>query len=171
MKYLIPIVIQIAALVVGLAEALIPSFGILTVFSLALLGYSWYFILQNLSPTAIWVFGIANVILIPITIKMAFNLFSRSKISHRTDLGVGSGLEDEDIELNRLQGLTATVETPMRPVGKIRVLEEIYEASSSGEFLMPGEEVIIVSAAGTRIRVEKPPQTKITGADGATQQG
>ncbi len=156
MNYWLPIILQILALVVGMAEALIPSFGVLAIIALSLLGYSWYFIITNLGPQAIWIFGIANVVLIPLAIKVGFSLAGRSRFAHRSKLSVGSGLEEIHSKYQFLDGKEGVVETPLRPWGNVLVEGEIYEAKSgTGGMIPKGEKIRVVSVAGGRIEVEK----------------
>ena len=157
MRYFWPMVIQALAFAVAMAEVIVPSFGLLAVLCAALGIYSWYYILQNLpSQAALW-FGLADVILIPVFIRFAFTYLGKSPISHRTDLGTGSGLESMDLGLRRHVGLTARVEAPLRPTGKIRIGEDVYEAQTAGEWVERGASVKVVSVSGSRFQVEKNP--------------
>jgi membrane-bound ClpP family serine protease len=155
MKLLWPIVLQALAFAIAMAEVIVPSFGILALICAALAGYSWYIILTRLGHHAAIGFGIADVLLIPVGIKLAFNFLGRSSISHRTDLGSGSGLESVDSELQRHVGVTALVDAPLRPTGKIRIGDEVYEAQTSGDWAERGSQVKVVSVIGSRFQVEK----------------
>ena len=155
MKILWPIVLQALAFAVAMAEVTIPSFGILAILCAALAAYSWYFILHRLGHGAAIGFGIADLLLIPIGIKLAFHFLSHSPISHRTNLGSGSGLESIDLELQRHIGVTAMVDATLRPTGRIRIGDDLFEAQTSGDFAERGSQVKVVSVVGTRFQVEK----------------
>ncbi|MDB5106042.1 MAG: hypothetical protein JWP91_3731 [Fibrobacteres bacterium] len=155
MKLLWPIALQAMAFGVAFAEVVVPSFGILLVLCLGLAGYSWYIILTRLPfPAAIW-FGIADMILVPLFIKYAFKYLGTSKISHRTDLGQGSGLEAMDKDLGRFVGSTAEVDAVLRPTGRIRIGDDVFEAQTGGDYIEKGAPVKIVSVNGSRFQVEK----------------
>lgn len=155
MTLLWPIILQALAFAIAMAEVIVPSFGILSLICAALAAYSWYFILTRLGHGAAIGFGIADILLIPIGIKLAFHFLSNSPISHRTDLGTGSGLESVDLELQRHVGVEARVDAPLRPTGKIKIGEDVFEAQTSGDFVERGAKVRVVSVIGSRFQVEK----------------
>lgn len=157
MNLLWPIALQILAFAVAFAEVIVPSFGILLALCLGLAGYSWYLILHQLPhQAAIW-FGIADLAAIPIFLKFSFSYLGRSSISHRTDLGSGSGLEEGDKRLQAHIGEIAKVDATLRPTGRIRIGEDTYEAQTLGEWVEKGGSVKIVSVSGSRFHVEKLP--------------
>ena len=47
------------------------------------------------------------------------------------------------------------VDAPLRPTGKIRMGEEVFEAQTSGEWVERGASVKVVSVIGSRFQVEK----------------
>lgn len=155
MTYLWPIVLQVLAFVVAMAEVIVPSFGVLTFLCAALVAYSWYFILTRLGHSAAIGFGIADIIMIPIGIKLALHFLKNSPLSHQSNLGTGSGLEAMDASLQHHVGETALVDAPLRPTGKIRIGEEVYEAQTTGDFVDRGTPVKVVSVIGSRFQVEK----------------
>ncbi len=155
MRYLWPILLQALAFGVGIAEAMVVSYGILTAVCAALMLYSWYYVVAHLPPAAAYGFGLADLILLPVGVKIAFGILQKSSISHGFDLGAGSGLEGEDQRLHPLVGQTAVVEAPLRPTGKIRVGDEVFEAQAAGDFVAKGARVKVTAVAGSRFQVEK----------------
>ena len=159
MKYFWPILLQALAFGVGFAEIMVISFGLLAALCVALSAYSWYYIVNNLPHGAAIAFGVADVILVPVAIKFGFNLMGRSPISHGSSLGSGSGFETRDAELQKHVGATAQVEAPLRPVGKIRIGSDVFEAQTSGEFVERGVTVKISGIRGSGFLVEKQEKT------------
>jgi membrane-bound ClpP family serine protease len=155
MKIFWPIALQVMAFAIAMAEVIVPSFGILAILCVAIAAYSWYFILTRLGHGAAIGFGIADLLMIPVGIKLAFHFLSNSPISHKTDLGAGSGLESVDLGLQRHVGVTALVDAPLRPTGKIRIGDEVFEAQTSGDWADRGSQVKVVSVIGSRFQVEK----------------
>lgn len=155
MKLILPIALQLMAFGVAFAEVVVPSFGILLVICIALGGYSWYVILTQLPFGYAVAFGIADAILIPIFIKFAFSYLGRSPISHQTDVGKGSGLEGVDKELQMHVGSVALVDAPLRPTGRIKIGDDVFEAQTSGDWVDRGISVKVVSVSGSRYLVEK----------------
>ena len=155
MKYFWPILIQALAFGVGIAEVMVVSFGLLAALCAALAAYSWYYIATRLPPTAAWIFGVADVLMLPVAVKIAFNSMTKSPLSHGSSLGAGSGLESMDQALHSHVGRTAVVEAPLRPTGKIRLGADVFEAQASGDFVEKGAQVKVISVAGSRFQVEK----------------
>lgn len=154
MNYLWPAILQALSFGVAMAEVVVPSFGILAVVSAGLLVWSWILITELPRMAALF-FGLADLILIPVGIKIAFSYLGRSPASHTTDLGAGSGLESLDQQLQAHVGSTVLVEAALRPTGKIRIGEEVFEAQTAGEFADKGSRVKVTGVAGSRFQVEK----------------
>jgi membrane-bound ClpP family serine protease len=155
MRYLWPALIQLLAFAAGIAEIMVVSFGLLAVVCAGLALYSWYYIFANLPRPAAWVFGLADLLLLPFAIKFAFTQLTRSPISHGSSLGAGSGLESMDKELQTYVGQTAVVEAPLRPTGRIRLGADLFEAQAAGDFVDRGASVKVISVTGSRFQVEK----------------
>jgi membrane-bound ClpP family serine protease len=52
-------------------------------------------------------------------------------------------------------GVTAVVDAPLRPTGKIRIGEDVFEAHAAGEWVERGAQVKVLSVSGSRFQVEK----------------
>jgi membrane-bound serine protease (ClpP class) len=154
MKIWIPLALQIGALLVGILEVIIPSFGILTVFALALLSYSWYYILTELPQAAVWGFLLADVIIIPIALKFAFSILKASPFTHSRDLGHGTGLDHAAQPEKGLIGKTGIVESQLRPTGKAFIDNRLLEVSSEGEIIEKDTQILIIDVIGNKIIVE-----------------
>jgi membrane-bound serine protease (ClpP class) len=154
MKFLFAFLLQAIAFGVGFLEVIVPSFGVLTVLCAGIAIYSWVYIINELPHWAAMAFGIADLILVPLGFKFAFKYLGKSAMSHQSDLGTGSGLEEKDRDLSRHVGTTALVEAQLRPSGKIRIGEDVYEAQTHGEWVEKGREVKVVSVNGSRFNVE-----------------
>ncbi len=157
MRFLWPIALQLMAFGVALAELMLPSFGVLLVLCLGIAGYSWYVILAQLPHAAATWFGIADAVLIPVFMRYAFAYLGRSAISHGTTLETGSGQGAAERELQRHVGVTVPVEATLRPTGRIRIGDDIFEAQTGGDWVEKGARVKIVSVIGSRFQVEKIP--------------
>lgn len=154
MNWLLPIALQVLAFAVAMAEIALPSFGLLAGLCLGLLGYSWYLIVTTLAGAAIPIFIAADIALIPLGFFLGIRLMGRSPLSHRTDIGQGTGMEDGDQRLQGLIGRIGFIETRLRPSGKVKVEDEIYEALSPGEFLEQGAKARVVGVQNGTLLVE-----------------
>jgi membrane-bound ClpP family serine protease len=155
MIYLWPLALQALAFAVLFAEVLIPSLGVLSLIALGLGIWSWVFIVSELPPLGITLFAIADAILIPVAIRYGFRFLGRSPVSHRSDVGVGSGLEDQTRVLEKHIGETAITESPLRPSGKVRVGDAVHEAHTAGEYVENGASVRLIAVRGAEFLVEK----------------
>jgi membrane-bound serine protease (ClpP class) len=158
MMYAWPVALQLLAFAVLFAEVLIPSFGVLSVIALGLGAWSWYFILAELPAGAKIAFAVADIILVPTAVRFAFRYLGRSPVSHRTDVGVGSGLEDLSRGLAAHVGRAAVAESFLRPSGKLRLDGVVFEARTAGEFVDKGAAVRIIAVDGGGFLVEKTKQ-------------
>lgn len=154
MNYAWPAILQVFAFAVLFAEVLIPSFGILSLVALGLGIWSWYFIVTELPGAALVAFAVADAILVPLAVRQVFRYLGRSAVSHRTDVGVGSGLEETTRALEARVGREAVADSLLRPAGKIRIDGDLYEARTAGEFVERGATVRIVSVQGAEYLVE-----------------
>jgi membrane-bound ClpP family serine protease len=155
MKAWVPLVLQALSFAVGFAEVILPSFGLLALVCAGLFIWSWSMLIGNFGR-GMWLgVGLADLVLIPVCIRLAFAYLGRSAISHRSDVGQGSGLEEVDRELGRHVGSLAVADTPLRPTGRIRIGDAAYEAQSAGEWVERGAQVKIVAVSGSRFQVEK----------------
>lgn len=150
-----PLVLQALAFAVLFAEVLIPSFGVLTLVALALGIWSWYFVVTEFSVSGIIAFALADAILVPLAVRQMFRYLGRSPVSHVSDVGTGSGLEAATRALGVHLGTVVEADTALRPAGKIRVGDDVYEARTTGEFVDKGDRVRITALRGTEFLVEK----------------
>jgi membrane-bound ClpP family serine protease len=155
MKIWVPMALQALAFAVAIGEIMLPSFGLLSLVCAALFGWSWFMLVNHFGSTACILFGAADLVLIPVFIRFAFLYLGKSSISHKTDVGHGSGLEKIDGELQRHVGVTALVDAPLRPVGRIRIGDDTFEAHTAGDWVERGASVKVTAVKGSRFAVEK----------------
>jgi membrane-bound serine protease (ClpP class) len=67
----------------------------------------------------------------------------------------GEGYTAGLAELDNLAGQQGTAVTDLRPTGKISIGEERYEASTDGELIEKGTEIIVVKSRGNYLQVRK----------------
>ncbi len=153
-KIWIPIVFQISAFLVGIVEVIIPSFGILTIIALALFGYSWYYIIQELPQLAVWIFLLADVIIVPLFIFTAFSILKISPLAHSKRLKHGTGLNKSSEPGREIIGMKGLVESQLKPTGKALIGNKLLEVCSEGEIIKKNTEIRVIDVAGNKIIVE-----------------
>lgn len=56
---------------------------------------------------------------------------------------------------NDMVGLTGTAETVLRPSGKVMIEDQLYDASTRGDYIDKGEQIIVISDSGYTLKVKK----------------
>ncbi len=156
---------------------LIPGFGIIGIAGLVLMAVSlvlsrqgfiwpefeweWDVFRRNLSIVGVSV--VSSLIVFGVVLKAfpRLPLFNRLILSGTGSGGAGGGVGTpvstssplRDGAVSQLAGKTGVVITALRPVGKIELDGEIWEAQSDGEYLAPGTAVEVVETRGNRIFV------------------
>jgi membrane-bound serine protease (ClpP class) len=150
-----PIILQLVAIVVIIAEFILPSFGVLTVISLAIFGYSLYIVFTSVSVTAGYVFVIFDLLLIPVLIIIEIKLLAFLPVTLRQTLSSKDGATVQAKELSELLGLTGQAITDLRPAGTASLNGSRYDVVSTGEYIEKGSEIIVSTVDGNRIVVKK----------------
>lgn len=155
-RIIIPIVLQLAAIGVIIAEFILPSFGILTVIALSLVAYSLFLAFTTLPNPVGIIFVVADVILVPVLVLVGLKLFEYSPANLRKTLGseASDGSSNQD-DFQRLLQKNGTVITDLRPSGTILIEGKKYDAISSGDYIGKGATIVVVEVIGNKITVKK----------------
>ncbi len=153
-RLLIPIVMQLLAIVIILAEFIIPSAGILTVIALSLFGYSLYLVFTTVSLTAGLLFVALDILLVPVLIIAGVKLLELSPVTLKTNLGKGGGDTDPESKPELLQAEGVTI-TDLHPAGTAIINGKRTDVVSKGEYLPKDTPIIVTSATGNRVVVRK----------------
>jgi len=152
---IMPIGLQLAAVVVIIAEIIIPSGGILSIIAAGLLGYSLYTVFTQVSNFAGMVFVIADVILLPVVLVIGIKLLARSPATLKTRLSKTNGYSSQSAELSAYVGTTGTAVTDLRPAGTALINERRVDVVSRGEYIEKGTAVAVVAVDGNRVVVRQ----------------
>lgn len=71
---LLPIILQLAGILVIMAEIIIPSAGILSLMAMGLIGYSLYIVYTGFSSTTVALFIAFDIIIIPVLVITGLKL-------------------------------------------------------------------------------------------------
>jgi membrane-bound serine protease (ClpP class) len=155
----------ILGLALIVAEICIPSGGLITIFSICCFLASGWFAWQAwwlASPGMWWTYVGGVVVLIPVTLGLAFYILPRTSIGKRILLEAPS-LEEvtpyqrEQQRLAQLVGKSGKTLTLLNPGGLVLVEGERMHAETRGLLLDPGEPVKVVAVKGNRIVVQPLP--------------
>lgn len=144
-------VLQIVAAGLLLAEIFLPSGGLLGLATAGTLIGSLGVAFGH-SALLGWTFGGIDVVVFPFLGWWGVGKVARSPLALQDHLDSGEKVSDPSL-LDR----EATVETGLRPVGRV-VLDGIrHEARSTGRFVEPGETVRVVGGESDRLLVRPLP--------------
>ncbi len=163
------IVFFVGLLLILIEVFVIPGFGlpgilglVFTIGSLALVminndGFSFDLIepslINNAIITSLMGFLGALFLMIFLGAKLTrasfFNRFALTSVQD-TSKGYTSNFYDKS-----LIGATGIVESILRPSGRIRIDDEVYDAYTRGEYLNKGEKIEVIAAEGTSLKVKK----------------
>jgi membrane-bound serine protease (ClpP class) len=151
------ILLQITAVALGIAEAVIPSFGLLGLAGVGVLALSWYFLLVHFPIETQVIFGIVNAISLPFIIWFSFVALKRSPLNLSEQLHRGDGQVHKEKDLLHRKGV---VHTPLNPTGTALFGDTLQEVQSIGGMVQPGTAVQVIEVQGNVIRVTVVPDTK-----------
>jgi len=152
-NWLLVYIFQIAVFVLILAEIMIPSGGLISIGALIFFSISWYKIIQDGSPAAIWGFAVADAILYPAAVILGLRWLRKTGLENREELKDSDGYQVNWHLPPELAGQTGVAVNVLRPSGKIEVNGEIYEALSSGAMIATGEKVEVLSVEENKVLV------------------
>ncbi|MFO8113538.1 MAG: NfeD family protein [Desulfosalsimonadaceae bacterium] len=151
----IPLVFQLAGIVVLMAEVLLPSGGILAVIAAGLLGYAVYLAFTTVSSDAGFTLIVVDILLLPIAAFAGFKLLARSPLALQTSLRKSEGVVSYDEKLSELVGREGVAVTNLRPSGTIKIENRRIDVVTRGDFIEKGEAVVVSKVEGSRVIVRK----------------
>ncbi len=152
---IIPIILQLAGVVVIIAEIVLPSGGILSIIAAGLFGYSLYTVFTEVSTFTGMVFVIADVIMLPVVLIVGIKLLVKSPVTLKTELSKTNGYSSQPEELIAYLEGTGTALTNLRPAGTALINDHRVDVVSRGEYIEKGTEVAVVEVEGNRVVVKK----------------
>ena len=105
MNILIPVILQLAGIVIIIAEIIIPSGGILSILAVGIFAYSLYIVFLNVSFFAGMVFLIVDLITIPVLIILGLKFIAESPVTLRQTLSREQGVTSQSQEMDLFLGL------------------------------------------------------------------
>lgn len=152
---IIPIILQLAGVVVIIAEIILPSGGILSIIAAGLFGYSLYTVFAEVSTFAGMMFVIADVIMLPVVLIVGIKLLAKSPVTLKTELSKTNGYSSQPEELSTYLGGTGTAITNLRPAGTVLIKNQRVDVVSRGEYIEKGTAVAVVTVEGNQVIVKQ----------------
>lgn len=154
-QLIVPILLQLTAVAVLIAEIIIPTGGILGLITAGLFGYSLYLVFAEISTTAGMIFVAADVVLVPVVLFAGIKLLVKSPATLKTALSKADGYSSQPEELSGLVGLSGEALTDLRPAGIGLINGKRVDVVSRGEYISKKSEFIVHTVEGNRVVVKK----------------
>ncbi len=151
--YILPIVLQLLALLVILAEIFVPSLGLLSVAAAGILGYSLFLAFTQISPQAGWAFVAADLVLIPLLIYWGIQALAASPLSLRNRLSKDKGVVSQAPDLEKWTGREGKALTDLRPSGLALIDGERLDVVTDGSYMEKNTWLRVVRVTGNQILV------------------
>lgn len=152
---IIPIILQLAAVAVLIAEIIIPTGGILGIITAGLFGYSLYLVFTGISPAVGMLFVAADVVLVPVILFGGIKLLVKSPVTLKTSLSKADGYSSQAEDMAGLTGLTGKALTDLRPAGIGLIGGKRVDVVSRGEYIEKGSAFIVHAVDGNRVVVRQ----------------
>lgn len=153
------LILFVVALFFAILEIFVPSFGILSILSIASL--IWSIILAfSINEVLGFIYLCSMIIIVPILASLVLKFVPGTKFGKRIflekDLESPEKIDPIREEFRSLIGKEGSVASVMMPSGKVRINETLYEAVSETGALDPGTPIIVVrNEAATLIVARK----------------
>ena len=154
------LLLQLAGVVVIIAEIIIPSGGLISVIALILFGYSLFLAFHDISVATGIVFIAADVIIIPVLILVGLKLLARSPAMLKRELSRASGVTSQSTILADYLGKEGIATSDLRPAGRAEIAGKRVDVVSRGEYIDKGSAVIVTAVTGNQIIVRPRDITK-----------
>jgi membrane-bound ClpP family serine protease len=161
MNFLIPVILQLAGIVIIIAEIIIPSGGILSILAIGIFAYSLYMVFTTISIAAGMVFLIIDLITIPVLLIIGIKFIARSPVTLKETLSREQGVTSQSEDMNQFLGLEGTALTDLRPAGMASISDCRTDVVTRGEYLEKGTPVVVIKITGNQIVVKKQIPTQL----------
>ena len=139
-----------------IAEVFVPSGGIISICALVCL-IAGIFLFFKQSLLAGWIGIGISVIMVPTVLVFAYKIFPHTSFGRHVTLSPptiesGEGIPDQS-NLKELEGDTATVISPLRPVGMCDFSGQRVECVAESGYIEKGAEVRVIRVEGSVVTV------------------
>ena len=151
---LLPILLQLAGIVVIIAEFILPSGGLLSVLAAAVIGYSLYMVFAEFAFTAGMIFVTADLILLPLLVILGLRLLAASPFALRRQLSSREGVTSQSPEMAEMAGSQGIALSDLRPAGVARIGGQRVDVVSRGDYIPKDSAVVVCDVTGNQIIVK-----------------
>ena len=151
---ILTLILQLAGVLVIIAEIILPSGGLLSVIAAGLIGYSLFVVFSQVSTGIGMAFVAADVIIVPVLVIIGLKMLARSPLALRDQLSSKEGFTSQSPEYDAYLGKQGVTRTVLHPAGTATIDSKRVDVVSRGEFIEKDTEVVVVEVKGNRIVVK-----------------
>ena len=152
---ILPVILQFVGVLIIIAEIILPSGGLLSLLAAGAIGYSLYFVFNNVSVETGMVFVLADVIILPVSVIIGLKLLAGSPATLKTELSSRNGVISQVPDLEKFLGQKGKTLSILRPSGSARINNKRVDVVSRGEFIEKDREILVISVTGNQIIVKE----------------
>ena len=149
------LVLQLAGVVVVIAEVILPSGGLLSLVAVLLFGYSIYGTYTQIAAEAGVAMAVVDVITVPILVVVGLKMIANSPATLRRKLSRQEGVVVQDASAAEYLGKRGTALSDLRPAGTATIEGRRVDVVSRGEYVRKGTAIEVEEVAGNRIVVRE----------------
>ncbi len=153
--FFMPVVLQLAGVLIIIAEIFLPSGGLLSLMAAGLFGYSLFIVFHDISTMAGTYFVLADLFRIPILVAVGLKIVARSPATLRETLSSANGVVSQSPELENFMDCEGKSATPLHPGGTAIIDGQRVDVVSRGEYIDKDKDIIVVEVTGNQIIVRE----------------
>ncbi|PIE62737.1 MAG: serine protease [Desulfobacter postgatei] len=151
--WILPLLLQIIALLIVVAEVFLPSMGLLSITAIGLGGYSLFLVFNTFPISVFYAVLGADLIVLPVVLILGFKLLEISPLSLKTKLPASQGVVAQSPDLkNYLDGTGHSI-TPLRPSGTAMINGVRLDVVTDGEFIEADAPLTVCKVTGNQVVV------------------
>jgi membrane-bound ClpP family serine protease len=158
------ILLQLVAILLIMAEVIIPSGGVLAVMAVSILGYSLYLAFSDISLSAGMIFIVLDITLFPVLVLVGLRLLAGSPAALGKKLTRAEGVVAQAAELDKFLGRSGIVVAPLHPGGVAVIDGRRLDVVSRGEYIEKEKQVLVIAVTGNQIIVRALDDSEAGGA-------
>lgn len=152
----IAVILQLVAVIIIIAEVIIPSGGLLGGLAVGLIGYSLYTVFHNISVNAGYLMLATDVVALPLVLLLGLKLLARSPATLNTELSSDAGVTSQQPDLEAFMGKRGTAVSNLRPSGIALIEGKRVDVVSRGAYIDKNSEVVVYAVTGNQVIVTTP---------------
>ena len=154
-EFSLPVILQLAGVIIIIAEIFLPSGGLLSLVAAGLFGYSLFIVFHDISSMAGTYFVLADLFMIPVLVAVGLKFLARSPATLRETLSSEGGVVSQSPDMENFVGSTGRSVTDLHPGGTAIIDGERLDVVSRGEYIDKDSSLIVIAVTGNQIIVRE----------------